>query len=65
MGLDVCHGNTAENGSVSGSGSGSGSSVVTLCASMNEPVNKYYPSVSFQDARKEVVVEIRKMISEV
>jgi hypothetical protein len=60
MGLDVCHGNTAESAS-----SGSGQSVVVLCGSMNEPANRYYPSIGYQDARREVVLKIGDMVTDV
>ena len=63
MGLDVCHGNTSENGS-SNSGS-SNSSSVALCASLNETFTKYHTSIGYQDARREVVLDIYKMVIEV
>jgi hypothetical protein len=62
MGLDVCHGNTSESAS---SGSGAGSSSVALCGSLNETFTKYHTSIGYQDARREVVLNIYNMVIEV
>ena len=46
-------------------GSGNAQSSVALCTSYVPGYNKYYTSLRFQDARREVVFEIKQMVVEV